>query len=102
MKYQLVLQWPASSIDDYESMIELEKLLMEGLTPGSEIDGHDAGSGEINIFVRTNEPKRAFEEVKSILGRQDLWSNIRVAYRELDATKYTIIWPKNLKDFRIT
>jgi hypothetical protein len=102
MRYQLVLQWPASSIDDYDTIMEIEGALVETLTAGSELDGHDAGSGEINIFIRTDEPNRIFEEVKSVLGRREVWFDIRVAYRDLEATKYMVLWPKDLMDFTVT
>jgi len=39
--------------------------LIDALPDGSEVDGHDAGSGEVNIFdSTTEEPKRAFDELK--------------------------------------
>lgn len=50
MKYQLVLQWPASSIKDYDAMIEAENALIENLSAANDVDGHDVGSGEVNIF----------------------------------------------------
>jgi hypothetical protein len=52
MKYMLVLQWPISSIPDYEAIVALETALIDALPDGSQIDGHDAGSGEMNIFIR--------------------------------------------------
>jgi hypothetical protein len=101
MKYQLVLQWPASSIKDYDAMIEVEDALIERLTEGSEVDGHDAGSGEVNIFIRTDDPSRAFNEVKRVLGSRDFWVDARVAYREVARTRYTILWPKDLTEFKV-
>jgi hypothetical protein len=64
MKYQLVLQWPASSVDDYDSMIAIEESLIEELRGDSEVDGHDAGSGQVNIFIRTGGPAKTFEDIK--------------------------------------
>jgi hypothetical protein len=100
--YQLVLQWPASSIEDYDALIEIEDVLIETLTGSSKIDGHDAGSGQANIFIRTNEPYRTFEEIKSVLMGRDAWRGIRAAYRNLEATKYEVLWPKGLADFKIS
>lgn len=102
MKYQLVLQWPVTSIRDFDAMIEVEDKLIDGLSANSDVDGHDAGSGELNIFIRTDDPKRAFEEVKAILGSCDFWIDARVAYREVEKNDYTILWPKNLNTFKIT
>jgi hypothetical protein len=101
MKHQLAIQWPASSIDDYDEMVEIESMLLEKLAPGNEVDGHDGGSGEVNIFIFTDEPMRTFEEMKSLLCRHDVWPLARVAYRHLEATEYTPIWPKGLTEFDV-
>jgi len=102
MSYQLVLQWPAASIKDYDAMIEVEEVLIERLSNAHDVDGHDAGSGEVNIFIRTEDPNRAFNEVKAILGGRDTWSDARVAYREVGGSEYTILWPTSLKEFQVT
>src|ERR1700722_3122096 len=67
MKYQVVVQWPANSMDNYDQTVEIENLLIQRLSPRNKIDGHDFGSGEANIFVHTDEPQKAFEEIKGIL-----------------------------------
>jgi hypothetical protein len=59
MKYQLALQWPASSIKDCDAMIEIEDTLTNHLSKNCEVDGHDVGSGEVNIFIHTDNPTRA-------------------------------------------
>jgi len=101
MKYQLVLQWPASTIEDYDAMIQTEDALIDGFGDDHEVDGHDAGSGEVNIFIHTNDPKDAFKEIKSILGDRDIWREVRIAYREIAKEKYIILWPENLRDFKV-
>lgn len=102
MKYQLVLQWPASAIKDYDAMIEVEDVLRERLSKKHDVDGHDAGSGEVNIFVLTDDPVGAFRDIKSILGSQDHLVNARVAYRQEEEDTYTILWPENLTDFKLS
>lgn len=101
MKYQLVLQWSASSVDDYDSIVLLEDSLIEELPSDCEVDGHDAGSGEVNIFILTDSPTKTFEEVKDILKKSDAWSDVRIAYRDLERTEFTILWPTNLKEFEV-
>jgi ABC-type uncharacterized transport system substrate-binding protein len=66
--------------------LRIETMLIEKLAPGNEVDGHDVGSGEVNIFIFTEEPMRTFEEIKSLLGRHDVWPLVRVAHRHLEAT----------------
>jgi len=83
-------------------MIEVEDALLEKLPKAIHIDGHDAGSGELNIFVHTDHPEAAFNEVKAILGTRDFWVEARVAYREVAGSEYTILWPKDLNEFKVT
>lgn len=75
--------------------------MIESLSKGSEVDGHDAGSGEVNIFILTDDPELTFSEAKAIVGNSDHWLSVRVAYREITKDHYTIRWPEDLTDFRI-
>lgn len=102
MKYQLVLQWPASSIKDYDTLVEIEDLLIDSLIDGSEVDGHDAGTGEMNIFIHTDVPENAFNIIKSLIGTNNYWVNVRAAYRELGCSGYTVLWPKDSDEFKIS
>ena len=101
MKYMLVLQWPASSIKDYDDMVAFENSLTDPLEDFAEIDGHDAGSGEVIIFIRTNDPERAFLQIKTIVGSKDFIIGLKAAYRQLTGDEYTILWPKGLKKFTV-
>ena len=83
MKFQFILQWPALSIKDYDSLIEIEDLLIQKLAKRTQVDGHDAGSGEMNIFLFTNDPEATFKEVKGILGKHPSWPSVRIAYRNV-------------------
>lgn len=101
MKFVLVLQWPASSIKDYDEMILVENALIDGIGDIAEIDGHDAGSGEVNIFLHTNEPRLAFEAAKKTLGSRDFLIGLRAGYRERSGTVYQPIWPSELSSFSL-
>ena len=101
MKYQLVLQWPSFSMKDYDAMIEVEDILIEKLSEANDVDGHDAGTDEVNIFIQTDNPQSAFNEIKAILGSSAYWADIKVAYREVLKREYTILWPKDLDKFEV-
>jgi hypothetical protein len=102
MRYQLVLQWTAeSSTMGYEKLLETEELLTKELPRGCEVDGHDAGSGEMNIFILIGDPLLCFQRVQQIIGKRETWANIRVAYRESSGSKYTILWPAYLTEFGV-
>jgi hypothetical protein len=101
MKFQVVLQWSASSMNDYDEMVGIEDLLIERLTKRCRVDGHDFGSNETNIFVHTADPHRALEEIRTILSGHRLWPDTRIAYRQTDGDKYTLIWPEGSTTFRV-
>lgn len=100
MKYQLVLQWPSSRLADYDEMIRIEDALIEGLGEEHEVDGHDEGTGEVNIFIRTNTPSEVFSRIKEIINK-DAFKDVRIAYREVSKSAYTILWPRNLTKFTV-
>ena len=102
MQYQLVLQLPASSIKDYDEMVELEEAIMGSIGNLGTVDGHDAGSGEMNIFILTNHPMPAFERIKHLLGTRDFMPDLKVAFRAIGKDEFTILHPAGLARFAIT
>jgi hypothetical protein len=101
MEYQIVIQWPASSMADYDRMIEIESMLIDDLSEGGEVDGHDAGSGQANIFVHAHNVQHAFAEIKALLAMQSALSSSRIAYREIGNNEHTILWPQDLETFSL-
>jgi hypothetical protein len=101
MKYQLVLQLPASSLKDYDEMAELEETIMGSLGDLGNVDGHDAGSGEMNIFILTDHPEPAFERIKELLDTRFFMLDVKVAFRVLGKEEFTILHPADLTYFAI-
>jgi hypothetical protein len=104
MKYTLVLQWSEDSINDFDQLINLEDLLEREAGELGDLDGHDMGSGEVNIFFDTDAPGRLFEKLRIALVSQERLSTARVAFRNTSdpAGGYTIIWPSDLAEFKVT
>lgn len=101
MKYQLVLQFPAKSLDDYDVFVDLEEILRQKISDFGEIDGHDLGSGEMNIFIITNDPVKTFDHIKPIIVNHNFMSILKAAYRKLEGQEFKILWPVQLKQFRV-
>ena len=102
MKYQLVMQFPEAIYGDLDYIAELEEKFDDSLVD-AEVDGHDIGNGEVNIFIHTNHPMETFEATKNILEEEGLDFNaIKIAYREFANEQYIPIWPSDLTDFTIT
>ncbi len=103
-KFQLVLQWPSNDVSDFDDLIDAEDALHAGLSPQlGTVDGHDAGSGEMNIFILTDTPEEAFAECRSIIRSPRLSASLAAAYRSVDAEEYTRLWPEaSVAVFRIS
>lgn len=91
--YQLVLQFSAAVVD-YDDLLSIEDELVEALTPPTEVDGHDFGRGQGNIFILTDNPVATFERLLPVLRRLSRDCDATVAYRAVQGEQYTAIWPE--------
>jgi hypothetical protein len=101
MNYQLVLQFDASSREDFERLVSLETKLIESLGDSGVVDGHDFGSGTFNIFVLTNEPTSVFKQAHQIILEERIPNQMRSAYRESSGEDYVVLWPSALTEFSV-
>jgi hypothetical protein len=102
MKYQMVVQFRATSKDDFNHLIGFEQNLSKALSGSAVVDGHDFGSGEFNIFVLTDDPAAAFERVRKVSAGESGQEHMRVAYREVGGEAYSMMWPPDLKEFSVS
>ena len=65
MKYQLVLQYADTDMS-YDELVSLEAALEAQLSQFAEVDGHDYGSGEGNIFILTDDPQGTFKALLTV------------------------------------
>lgn len=100
--YQLVIQFPLAQAmpfpDEFETLTALEAQFREFDGDGFEVRGHDMGSGELNIFIRTSHPRVAFETVEPYLPDDRLW---RAGFRSLESDLYHPLAPAGLGDFKV-
>jgi len=101
MKYQLVLQFAAESLADYDRLVALEDSLIEELDDAANVDGHDFGSGTFNIFILTDDPTTVFGKAHAIVINQGVPNALRSAYREMGGEDYVILWPSALTEFSV-
>jgi hypothetical protein len=100
-EYQLVFQLRGSSQLDFEEMLGLEQELRSEIGDLGEVDGHDVGQGEMNIFVLTTSPIHCFEHVRSVRGVARAMPRLKVAYRRLDSDDYEVLHPPGLHTFTV-
>jgi hypothetical protein len=102
MQYLLVIQFPEKLENSFERLIEIEDIFIEKLSELADIDGHDVGSGQMNIFIHTNQPLEIFEQIKNILiPMEDAFLNMKAAYRKFDEDDFTCLWPARLTEFKV-
>jgi len=101
MKFQLVLQFSADSMDDFDGLVALEDRLIEELDDVAAVDGHDFGSGEFNIFILTEDPATVFRKAHEIVINQGVPNVMRSAYREMDGEDFVLLWPSSLTEFTV-
>ena len=94
MDYQLVFQFRGDSLADYDAMIALEDELIAELGDSADVDGHDSGSGESNIFIITSDPAATFDRARPVLERRQQLQTVTAAYREVGGERYVVIWPE--------
>lgn len=99
MEYQLVLQFSAHSMSDFDRLVALETTLIEKLRDIATIDGHDFGAGKFNMFLLTDDPSAAFTEAHQIALNEAIPNDLRAAYRRIDSEDYVTLWPLSLIDF---
>jgi hypothetical protein len=92
--HQLVLQFAANSLRDYDDLVALEQQLAAELG-GSEVDGHDMGSGEANIFILTADAQTTFRQLVPLLQRSGRLPEVTAAYRRTDEDRYHVLWPED-------
>ena len=101
MRYQLVLQFEAASMEEFERLIAIEDRLTEALSDLAIVDGHDFGLDQFNIFVLTDTPAAPFRKAREIVTAQGIPNVMRSAYRELEGEDYAILWPSSLTEFSV-
>lgn len=101
MRHILVLQWSGSTEVDFGALLEMEDVLEARFGEAGTVDGHDFGSGEMNLFIETDQPSEAFARAESILGDRAEWAGVRAASREATGEFYEVLWPPGLSDFKI-
>jgi hypothetical protein len=101
MRHILVLQWRGTTGADFEALIDVEDALESRLGESGTVDGHDFGSGEMNIFIETEQPLEAFMTAREVLSDRPGWADVRAASRAVGGDTYDVIWPPGLLDFSV-
>jgi hypothetical protein len=91
---QLVLQFRPWADHTLEELLAVENQL-EALTDlGADVDGHDFGSGEANIFLFTSDPAAALDRCVRVVASAGLLPLLSAGCRPTDEDVYVRTWPR--------
>lgn len=95
MEFQLVVQFRGGNQVGYDVIVALEDELISALGESADVDGHDIGTDEENIFVITSDPSQTFRDIKTTIENAGLLQLATVAFRSVEGETFTVIWPEN-------
>ena len=90
--FQLVLQFAPWSDRDFELLVQLEDQL-DAVLGSDEVDGHDLGSNEANIFVVTEHPAPALQACLPVIREAGLLANFSAGCRSVGEDVCARAWP---------
>ena len=97
MKDTLIIQFHTSgTLSDLDWLVEIEEALIQGFSQNGKavVDGHDFGSGTMNIFLF---PKQgwgsAIEVIKAYLKKHRALDKALIIKRSR-TERYTVVWPE--------
>ena len=93
MEYQLVLQFAPWNGRAFDDLIALEERLEAIVDLDADVDGHDLGSGEANIFLFSDDPARALTHCLPAISAEGLLSLLSAAYRKAGEEEFIRVWP---------
>ena len=94
-EFMMVLQFRPWGARDFDELIQLEDRLIVLLKDDAEVDGHDMGSNEANIFIVCFDPPGLLRRCVDAAETAGLLPILSVAHRPIGADDYTRLWPSN-------
>lgn len=102
MDYQLVIKFWRKSLADETFLPAIQDELKGVLGDAAALDGYDVSDDEINLFVLTGDPRRAFRRIKTVLESRGIERGVSAAYRLVGGAQFTSIWPpRSMRKFKL-
>ncbi|EDL61362.1 hypothetical protein PM8797T_12698 [Gimesia maris DSM 8797] len=102
MKFQLVLQFNGAVISDYDSLVDLESVIIDQIQVDGKtiVDGHDFGSSEMNLFMTVDDPAKVLSQIRTQI-EHPLMNRFKAGYRPISEDGFHAIWPETLHEFSV-
>jgi hypothetical protein len=102
MEYQLIIKLWRSSLTDEGFLATIQARLKQALGDSVELEGHDLSAKEINLFMLTDDPKRAFRKAKDVLESLGIAKGVSAGFRLHGGAQVTSLWPlRSTRKFKL-
>jgi len=104
MKFQLVFQFDADSLEDFKKLEGLEDIFVAALATDkkSAADGYDLAKGEFNLFLKTDSPRPLFILVADAIRTKLPDLPFRAGYRVFEEEHFIPLWPPSISSFKVS
>jgi hypothetical protein len=85
----------------FDRLLQVEEKLLILLDGLADVDGHDYGSNELNIFILTEKPEEIFKLIEPSIASMGAAPGMRAAYCNVCGEHYTILQPSDLIEFAV-
>jgi hypothetical protein len=92
MQSQLVLKFRRPVLDT-AGVAALEAQLRDTLGDSVQLDGHNEGVRDIDVFIITEDPASSFRRCKPVLEKLQLLDRVVAAHRFVGGLQFKVIWP---------
>ena len=92
MQSQLVLKFRRPVLDS-AGVATLEGHLRDTLGNTVELDGHNEGVRDIDVFILTEDPASTFRRCKPVLEKMQVLDRVVAAHRFVGGLQFKVIWP---------
>ena len=93
MEQELIIKFWRQPLPDQATMASVSAELTSVLGTTAELDGYDVKGEELNLFVKTDDPKQAFRRIKKVLESCGITEGFSAAYRLIGGAQFTSLWP---------
>lgn len=86
---------------EYAELVGIEEHVSAALGDVGKVDGHEVGSGEMNIIIMTKKPIEAFDLLRGLSEISDAKPQLRGAYRQIGTGDFEVLQPEGSYRFHI-
>jgi hypothetical protein len=86
---------------EYAELVCIEEHVTQALGDLGKIDGHDTGSGEMNLVIVTQKPIDALAALRGLAEIPDAKPELKAAYRQVGTEDFEVLYPEGSFRFHI-